>query len=59
MVKEIDSSWDSSRTLVHIDMDAFYAAVEERDRPELKNQPMAVGSIGMLVRILFCLLNFI
>ena len=29
--------------MVHIDCDAFYAAVEELDRPELKNVPMAVG----------------
>jgi len=28
---------------VHIDCDAFYAAVEELDRPELKHVPMAVG----------------
>ena len=51
MLKEIEISWDATRTLIHIDMDAFYAAVEERDCPELKDQPMAVGSIGMLVRI--------
>lgn len=29
--------------MVHIDCDAFYAAVEELDRPELKHVPMAVG----------------
>ena len=29
-------------------MDAFYAAVEEKDNPELKDLPMAVGSLGML-----------
>ena len=28
--------------------DAFYAAVEERDQPSLKDQPMAVGGMGML-----------
>lgn len=32
-----------SQTVIHIDCDAFYAAVEELDRPELKNVPMAVG----------------
>lgn len=31
------------RKIIHIDMDAFYAAVEMRDRPELRNVPMAVG----------------
>ena len=31
------------RRIIHIDMDCFYAAVEMRERPELRNSPMAVG----------------
>jgi hypothetical protein len=31
------------RKIIHIDMDAFFAAIEEREHPELHNVPMAVG----------------
>lgn len=31
------------RKIIHLDMDAFYASIEERERPELKGQPLAVG----------------
>ncbi|XP_069793619.1 DNA polymerase kappa isoform X2 [Narcine bancroftii] len=45
---ELEKNRDLSRTIIHIDMDAFYAAVEMKDNPELKDKPMAVGSKSML-----------
>ena len=35
---------DLSRKIIHIDMDAFFAAVEIRDNPKLKGKPVVIGS---------------
>lgn len=34
----------NARVLFHVDMDAFFAAIEQRDRPELRGKPVIVGA---------------
>lgn len=53
--RDIDAYWDKlegtrdlSRIIVHVDMDAFFASVEELLDPSLKDIPMAVGSPAMI-----------
>lgn len=46
----------SHRKIIHIDMDCFYAAVEMRDNPELRNVPIAVGGTGP--RSVLCTCNY-
>ena len=33
-----------SRSIIHFDMDAFYAAIEQLDHPEYRGKPVIVGS---------------
>ncbi|KAI8327573.1 hypothetical protein EDC96DRAFT_531684 [Choanephora cucurbitarum] len=48
MISDLEDTRDLSQCICHIDMDAFYASVEELENPDLKKVPMAVGGMSML-----------
>ncbi|THF94316.1 hypothetical protein TEA_004368 [Camellia sinensis var. sinensis] len=47
-ILELEATRDLTRIWLHVDMDAFYAAVETLSNPSLKGKPMAVGGMSMI-----------
>lgn len=44
----LEKTRDLSRTFIHVDMDMFFAAVEQMYRAELEHVPFAIGGLGMI-----------
>ena len=41
-----EAAWTGRRAILHCDLDAFYASVEQRDHPELRGRPVIVGGLA-------------
>ena len=46
LIANSDTGADRERAIIHIDMDAFFASVEQHDQPQYKNLPVMVGGTG-------------
>lgn len=57
-IDKIKVERDLTRTWIHVDMDAFYAAVEMRDKPELRDKPLAIGDNNMIMTTNYVARNF-
>ena len=49
LITDIAKERDYSRTWIHVDMDAFYAACEMRDNPKLRDVPLAIEDKNMIM----------
>ena len=57
-IKNIKKERDLTRTWIHVDMDAFYAAVEMRDDPSLCDKPLAIGDKNMIMTTNYIARNY-
>ncbi|MBD3232121.1 MAG: DNA polymerase IV [candidate division Zixibacteria bacterium] len=42
---KVAARWEGYKTIVHLDMDAFFAAVEQQHNPALRNKPVIIGGL--------------